>query len=122
MPLIRDDDLTRLIPPHEPDAWFDVRPIRAGDFEGLQTDGHNVTINIDLLCTLVKAWAYDAPINHQTLASLDIDTFVWLDKSIQGLSGIRGDDEKKDSAPASSPPATPRPKRPLASSRQNSHT
>lgn len=103
MPLIKSTDTRRISPPHEPDAWYECRSIRAGDFEGLQTDGAQITLSIDLLAALIVRWSYEEPVTRDNVACLDLDTFTWLGKEITALSGIRSDEEKKDSASTSSP-------------------
>lgn len=103
MALILSSNSKRISPPHEPDAWYEVRPIRAGDFEHLTTDGQQVTVSIDLLATLITAWSYPEPVTRENVACLDLDTFMWLGTEIQSLSGIRDDETKKNSDSSSSP-------------------
>lgn len=90
--------------PTEPGAWFDVRlPLSAGDMAGMRSDGKAIGMTLDLLAAVLVAWSYDAPVNLETVDSLDLDTFTWLQQSIMAESGIRDDSEKKDSNGSSSP-------------------
>lgn len=115
MALINSKNTRRLVPPHEPESWFDVRPIRAGDFEGLELVGSQIRVSIDLLSSLITAWSYDEPLTRENVALLDLDTFTWLNTEIQDLSGIRSAAEKKVSGNGLSPISS----RPPQSSREN---
>lgn len=79
-----------------------MRPIRAGDFEGLRLEGGQVTVGIDLLTNLIQSWSYQEPVTRENVASLDVDTWIWLQTAIQSASGIRDDVEKKESDETSS--------------------
>lgn len=104
MALITSKDIKRISPPFEPETWFEVRPIRAGDFEGLEVvGGSQIRLSLDLLTALLSAWSYEEELTRETVAFLDTDTFTWLNSEIQTLSGIRSDDEKKVSANGLSP-------------------
>lgn len=103
MALIDANNTRRLVPPHEPQSWFDVRPITAGDMEHLTTEGSQVTVSIDLMATLIRAWSYEPPVSLESIRQLDLDTFVWLGQQLLVVSGVRDDAEKKDSNGASSP-------------------
>lgn len=102
MALISAVHTKRLIPDFEPESWFDVRPICAGDFEGLTTDGQQITLSIDLLTSLITAWSYEEPVSRENVARLDVDTFVWLQGALTTASGIRSEPEKKESGNNSS--------------------
>lgn len=116
MALINSSNTRRIVPPHEPESWFDVRPIVAGDFEGFQADASQVRLSLDLLASLITAWSYDAPVSRENVRQLDLETFTWLNSELLDLSGVRSADEKKDSDNGSSPVAA------RASSRRNSAT
>ena len=93
----------RLEHPTEPGAWFVVRlPLSAGDLAAMRSDGTSIAMSLDLAAEVIKEWSYDAPISLETVKDLDVDTFVWLSKELQEASGIRTEDEKKDSATSSS--------------------
>lgn len=95
----------RLTHPTEADTWFDVRvPLTAGDMAGMRVDGKQVGMTLDLLTAMIVNWSYDAPITPDTVNSLDIDTFMWINGAIKDFSGIRTDAEKNSSG-GSSPPA-----------------
>jgi hypothetical protein len=109
--LIDANSSRRLVPPHEPQSWFEVRPITAGDMEHLSSDGvSQVSVSIDLMATLIRAWSYEPPVTTESIRRLDLDTFVWLGKELLVVSGVRDEPEKKASNGASSPTsANPKP-------------
>lgn len=95
--------IKRLAHPTEPDTWFDVRlPVTAGDMAGMRATG-NVGMKLDLLAVVLVDWSYPAPITLDTVNSLDLDTFNWLQQVIFDASGIRDEPEKKDFVASSSP-------------------
>lgn len=82
-------------------------PLSAGDLVGMRADGSTLGMSIDLMPKVIQAWSYDAPITTETVESLDIDTFTFLTKAIMAESGIRTEEEKKDSeSPPSGSPQT----------------
>lgn len=91
------DQTKRLVPPHEPESWFDVRTMRAGDVEGFDVEGGAIRISYELLAGLIKGWSYDAPISVDTVKTLDLDTYSWLIQQLKEFSGVRGTEEKKAS-------------------------
>jgi hypothetical protein len=89
--------------PTEPETWFVAAlPLSAGDLAGLRTDGQQIGMTLDLLAAVLKAWSYEQPITSQSVDALDIETYTWLSQQIMADSGIRSEDEKKDSASNSS--------------------
>lgn len=65
-------------------------------------EGNQIKLSLDLAAALITAWSYDVPVSRETVDMLDVDTFVWLNAAISDMSGIRSDDEKKDSEENSS--------------------
>lgn len=116
MALIDSKNTNRLVPPHEPESWFEVRPIRAGDMEGIELVGSQIRVSIDLLATLISAWSYEAPVSRENVAMLDLDTFTWMNLELQRISGIRNAAEKKASANGLSPTSSLQPPPSLESS------
>lgn len=109
MALINSSNTKRLDIPHEPEQWIDVRPLTAGDMEGLSVDGSQIKVSIEALAAIIQAWSYDEPVSLENVRRLDIDTFTWLGTEALKVSGVRDDDTKKNLAPASSPTSrTPR--------------
>lgn len=94
--------------PSEPGAWFDLNlPLTAGDLE-LMRDGTKAgMVSIDVVASVLEAWSYDAPASIENIKLLDLDTFTFLQASIQERSGITTDAEKNDSASPSSAPSGP---------------
>lgn len=103
MALIDATHTKRLIPPHEPESWFDVRPLTAGDIEGLSADGSQVKVSIEALAAIIQAWSYTEPVSLENVRRLDLDTFTWLGTEALKASGIRDADQKKESMTGSSP-------------------
>lgn len=103
MALINSKNTTRIVPPHEPESWFELRPIRAGDGDLLTSEGGQVRLSLDLLARIITSWSYKdengepIPVSQETVEQLDLDTYVWLVQQSQELSGIRDTAEKKDS-------------------------
>lgn len=88
--------------------WAVIRvPLSAGDMAGVSSDGTQIAMSLALVASMVREWSYDAPISVETVGDLDLDTFVWLNKEIFAASGIRTDEEKKDSASPSSDSSEP---------------
>lgn len=113
MALIKDSQTKRLIPPHEPESWFDIRPLRGGDLDLLEAQGSQVKVTKEALAQLIRAWSYDDEITLETVNELDMDTLIWLCQVALDISGIRSAPEKKDSTSGLSaqrppqPPASP---------------
>jgi len=110
--LITSNDYKRLVIPHEPGQWVDVRPLTFGDLDIFNMDGETVVVTRDLVAEVVTEWSYGEwpPTKDERLAlirSLDLDTSVWLitalGETLPKISGIRSDSEKKDSPNNSSP-------------------
>jgi len=95
--------LKRIEHPTEPDAWAVIRvPLSAGDLAGVHVDGTGIAVSLELMASVVKEWSYDAPVSPETVGNLDLDTFLWINQEITAASGIRSDEEKKDSDSPSS--------------------
>jgi hypothetical protein len=101
--LITNDSRTRLVPPHEPDSWFDIRPLRTGDLEVLGAVGSEVKVTVEALASVILAWSYPEEVTLENVRLLDLDTFLWLSTESLALSGIRSAVEKKDSTIGLSP-------------------
>lgn len=90
--------------PSEAETWFKVRvPLSAGDLEQMRADGSTVGMSLDLMTEVIAEWSFPEAITLDNVRLLDIDSFVWLSGEIQNASGIKSDDEKKDSALPSLP-------------------
>jgi hypothetical protein len=100
--LINSSNTKRLDIPHEPGQWVEVRPLTAGDIEGLSVDGSGVKVSIEALAAIISAWSYEEPVSLENVRRLDLDTFTWLGTEALKVSGVRDADEKKDSASDSS--------------------
>lgn len=95
--------LKRFEHPTEPDTWFDLQlPLSAGDLEAMPAvAGANTSgLKVALLIHVMRAWSYDAPINAETVAGLDVETFVWL-------TGAAFDDDTEPAKPARKRKASP---------------
>lgn len=102
MALISSNDTKRLDIPHEPGQWVEVRPLTAGDIEGLTAEGSQVKVSIEALAAIISGWSYAEPPTIENVRRLDLDTFTWLGTEALKVSGVRDDAEKKDSATDSS--------------------
>lgn len=103
MALINSSNTKRLDIPHEPGQWVEVRPLTAGDIEGLSVDGSQVKVSIEALAAIISAWSYDEPVSLENVRRLDLDTFTWLGAEALKVSGVRDDETKKNLGSASSP-------------------
>lgn len=103
MALINSSNTKHLDIPHEPGQWVEVRPLTAGDIEGLSVDGSGVKVSIECLAAIISAWSYQEPVSLENVRRLDLDTFTWLGNEALKVSGVRDDAEKKDSNLDSSP-------------------
>lgn len=113
MALISSKDTKRLAILHEPGQWVEVRPLTAGDVDGLDvaTSGM-IRIALEKLADVIIAWSYDEPPSLDAIKRLDLDTFLWLGPAALRASGVRDDDEKKGSDNGSSVSPTPEAEQP----------
>jgi hypothetical protein len=128
--LIKDSQVTRFIPPHEPESWFDVRALRTGDLEVLEAEGSQVKMTRESLATVIQAWSYEDPVTLENVNLLDLETFLWLCEAALDFSKIRSAVEKKGStsglsaqrppAPADSPKSSPTSEKSSGSRRRGS--
>lgn len=110
MPFIDTDSGERYEAPHAPGEWYELRPIMAGDLEAgeglLPNDGpgpSRLKVSYELLArVIVKWWDEGREITPENVRKLDLDSYVWLDKIAQEISGIRGTAAKNPSAGGSS--------------------
>lgn len=94
--------------PHEPGSWADIRvPLSAGDLGGLTSSGSEIRMSLDLMASVVTGWSYEEPVTPNAINRLDLDTYALLAQEIFRRSGVRDDEEKKDSASSSSPSTAP---------------
>lgn len=106
MALIKDQT-KHLVPPHEPESWFEVRPLRTGDLEQLGALGYEVKVTVEALASVITAWSYEEPVSLENVRLLDLETFIWLGKEALLSSGIKSEDEKKGSSSGLSPQRPP---------------
>lgn len=116
MALISAKSVHRLDHPTEEGAWFDVRPVTAGDLELLTAEGNAIKLSFDALAAVMIAWSYEELPSVETVRRLDLDTYLWLNEQLLTLSNVRSDSEKKDSEDASSPVSLLEPEASLANS------
>lgn len=108
MALVDPNKTQRYDIPGEPGEWVELRPLTTRDF--LQTTRAQQDPNADkdvisaaFIMKAIKAWSYDAPIDEETILTLDPTTFFWL----SGLNPGRDDDAKKNLDSPSSPTTPP---------------
>ncbi len=95
MALIKDQT-KHLVPPHEPESWFDVRPLRTGDLEQLGALGYEVKVTVEALASVIVRWSYEDEVTLENVRLLDLETFLWLGKEALLSSGIKSEAEKKE--------------------------
>jgi hypothetical protein len=108
------DAFTHLIPPHEPESWFDVRAIKARDYGSLGgidvtslTAATAIEASLELLARVILRWSYDPPITAESVGDLDTVTYAWLVDAANLASGLRSLQEKKALAVALTPGPAP---------------
>lgn len=110
MALIDPSKSVRVEIPHEPGEWAQLRPMTAADVAELQRsfgDESNAGWTLHALGRCLEAWSYDAVITEETLGRLDYVTFGWLSGQLLETSGMRSEEEKKDSGRQSSATTAP---------------
>lgn len=114
MALVSKDSINHLVPDHEPESWFDVRPITARDYSAMGNidisnlnAGVAIEASLALLAKVIVAWSYDAEITPETVGDLDAETYAWLVDAANLVAGIRSLREKK-ALPLVSIPGPPR--------------
>lgn len=121
MALLSADDRKRLVIPHEPDQWIEVRPVTARDsaaVEALAAGKSQLGLGLGILEHCIVAWSYDAEVNAENIGRLDMTTFSWLMETVDVTGGGRDTGEKKGLAGNSSQPSPRR----MQQSRRNSGT
>lgn len=102
MALIDPDKTTTVEIPGEPGQTVTYRPLTAGDIDDIvRANGQVETMTY--VQKSVVSWSYDVPPTLENIRRLDLETFNWLANVVQSDSGIREDEEKKDSDSQSSP-------------------
>ena len=89
--------------PTEPGQWFDLSlPLTARDLAGVPSDVKTESAaGQHMILAAIAAWSYDVPVTFENLQAQDLDTMLFLQRTVQGASGIRGDEEKKASVSSS---------------------
>lgn len=97
----------RLDIPDHPGEWVELAPMTVGKAaEIARLDLQNSPdYGMATLVRCIVAWSDPAPINAETIAGLDAELYTWL---MAQVPMGRSEEEKKDSASASSP-ASPTP-------------
>lgn len=108
MALIDPDQVITLEVPGEPDQWVRFRPLTAGDVEELMEENGNLR-PAAMIAKSIIAWSYGPDVSIKAVRSLELETYNWLSPLVTKASGIRDAEEKKDSAPESSPTSGPEP-------------
>ena len=83
--------------PHEPGEWIELKPPTGGQWAAALKDDAAPS---EYLRTCVTGWSYDAPVNAETIADLDIATSAWLIKQVSAIVAPGGK-EGNESAPDS---------------------
>lgn len=87
----------RIEHPTETDAWFVIRtPLSAGDLTEVSGNAaQQVQVTIELMARIITEWSYDAPVNVENVARLDLDTFAFLNQAIMARSGVTAEREQE---------------------------
>lgn len=88
---------TRISIPHEPGEWVEITQPSAGDLRDI---AHLVDYDyiLGLINCMVVGWSYEGvPVSPESIADLDAETYGWLASIVPEHTGLRPEEEKKDS-------------------------